>query len=94
LGEAKEIAVELRMKRTLRILALLILVVGIGLWLWGGQNRGWTKTSKAIERIDPVTEIVYPDYEKGFYPGIDFLLVTGLVAAALFGSSFFFQRKN
>jgi hypothetical protein len=81
------------MKRLLRILAFLVAVIGFGVWLWCGQNQGWTKTSKAIERVDPVTEIVFQEYQKGFFPGVDFLAITTLLALGLFGSSFLVRKK-
>lgn len=42
-------------------------------WLATGANRGWTKTSVAVERTDEVTGIVYREYEKRFSPGVEFL---------------------
>lgn len=81
------------MKRALHILAGLIVVIGVGLWFQAGQNQGWTKTSKATERVEPVTGLVEQVYEKGFYPGVDFLAATGLVSVGLFGASFLIRKK-
>lgn len=80
------------MKRLLRILALLVVVAGIALWLWGGQNKGWTKTTRPVEEIDPVTELTKIKYQKEFQPGVDFLGMMALVGAGLFGSSFLFRK--
>jgi hypothetical protein len=81
------------MKKTLRVLALLIAILGIGLWFWGGRNPGWTKTSRPIQHLDPVTEIAFTEYEKGFFPGVDFLGATALVSLGLFGASFLVRKK-
>ncbi len=75
------------MKKILIVLAVLVLVIGSATWLVTGKNMGWSKTKKAISKTDPITEIVYTDYEKGFYPGIDFLGATVLVALGFFGIS-------
>jgi hypothetical protein len=80
------------MKRALRILALLVVLAGVGLWTLCGQNHGWTKTSKAVEQVDPVTEIRYPKEEKGFYPGVDFLVLATLAGAGLFAGSFLLRK--
>ncbi|MBC8000979.1 MAG: hypothetical protein H7X97_00205 [Opitutaceae bacterium] len=82
------------MKRTLQVAAALVALAGIGLWLSLGAGRGWTKTSLAIERVDPVTDIRYSEYKKGFFPGVDFLAASLMVSAALFGSSWLVRRKN
>jgi hypothetical protein len=81
------------MKRMLHVLALLIAVVGVGLWLGNGRNTGWTKTSRPIQHLDPVTEIAFTEYEKGFFPGVDFLGATVLASLGLFGISFLVRKK-
>lgn len=82
------------MKQALRITALLIALAGFGTWLGFGLNLGWTKTSLTVMQTDPVTEIRYPTYQAGFYPGVDFLAVCVLTAAGLFGVSFTVRRKQ
>lgn len=82
------------MKRILRTFALLVFVGGIGLWIGFGQNRGWTRTTTAVQELDPVTQISYPVQKKGFWPGVDFLAVTTLASIASFGVSFLFRKKN
>ena len=82
------------MKRALQMAAVVFAVAGVGLWLALGADRGWTKTSVAIERIDPVTDLHYPEYKKGFFPGVDFLAVSLAVSVALFGSSWLMRNKN
>ncbi len=81
------------MKKLLIVLAVLILIFGSITWFVTGRNTGWSKTKKAISKTDPITEIVYTDYEKGFYPGVDFLGVTFLLALGIFGVSIFVRKR-
>ena len=80
------------MKRTLQWTAAGVALAGLGLWLSFGAGRGWTKTSQAIERIDPVTDLRYPEYKNGFFPGVDFLAVSLVISAVLFGSSWLVRK--
>jgi len=82
------------MKTILRLAALFIALVTLVLWLFGGPNMGFTKTSRQVKTIDPVTEQEIINWEKCFLPGVEFLgggLLTGVL---LFGTSFFFGRKT
>ena len=81
------------MRTGTRLLALAVLVVCLALWFFGGMNRGWTKTSVELMRIDEVTELSYSVREQRFLPGLDFLAAGGLAAALLWGSSFLFRKK-
>ncbi len=82
------------MKKTLRILAVLVVLAAGATWLVTGANRGWTKTSVAVKTLDPVTEIEGITYQKKFLPGVDFLGGAAAVAAALAGASLFFRNKK
>jgi len=82
------------MKKTLRILALLIAVAALTTWLVTGANRAWTKTSVQVKTLDEVTGIEGITYQKKFLPGVDFLAVTLGGAVVLFGASFFFRKPN
>ena len=73
------------MKLGLRLLALVFALCVILAWFGLGANRGWTKTSLVIKKVDPVTEIEFTEYQKGFVPGVDFL------AAGLIGSFVIFS---
>lgn len=81
------------MKTILRLAALFIALITVVLWLFGGPNRGWTKTSEMVKTIDPVTEQEEIKWEKRFLPGIDFLGGGLLIAAVCFGSSFLFRTR-
>jgi len=78
----------------LRLIGLFASVVTLALWFFGGMNRGWTKTSVAVEHIDEVTEQKGVKWEKRFLPGVEFL-GGGLLASALcFGTSFAFKKAG
>jgi len=82
------------MKKTLRLLALLIFVGALFTWLATGTNRGWTKTSEAVKTMDEVTGIEGITYQKRFAPGLDFLGAGLLGAGILTGVSFLFRNHN
>ena len=82
------------MKKSLRILALLVVVAAATTWLATGANRAWTKTSVQIKTLDEVTGIEGITYQKKFLPGVDFLAVAFGGAAVLFGASFFFRKPT
>ncbi len=71
----------------------MIALATVAFWIFGGMNRGWTKTSVPHKEKDPVTEIEVDRFEDKFVPGVDFL-AAGLAASALVaGSSFLFRKK-
>ena len=82
------------MKKTLRILALLVALAALITWAVTGANRGWTKTSLVTNQTDPVTGIVYPVSTSKFLPGVDFLGAAAIVAVGLAGFSFLFRSKK
>ena len=82
------------MKKTLRILAVLVLLAAGATWLATGANVGWTKTSRPNGTVDEVTGIVDQTPVKCFVAGVDFLGGAAAVAAALTGVSFFFRNKK
>jgi hypothetical protein len=82
------------MKSILRIAAAVLLLGGLAVWLWGGQNRGWTKTSVMTTRIEPVTGLEERVWERRFVPGVDLLAATAVGAALLFCGSILVRKKN
>ncbi len=56
------------MKKTLRILAVLVVLAAGTTWLITGATIGWTKTSVAVKTLDPVTEIEGITYRKNSLP--------------------------
>ena len=81
------------MRLGLRLTALAVALVVVALWFFGGPNMGWTKTSQQVERLDPVTELTYYEWEQRFLPGLDFLAAGLGAAGLLLGCSFFFRKK-
>lgn len=82
------------MKRALRIVAVLVALGGLGFWLAAGANRGWTKNRVEKRTVDEVTGIEAVGFEERFVPGVDFLGVALVGAAALAGASFIFRKKQ
>ena len=81
------------MKKSLRILALVVALAAAGTWFVTGANRGWTKTSVEKKTLDEVTGLEAITYERKFLPGLDFLGCALLGAGALAGVSLLFRNK-
>ena len=82
------------MKKSLRLLALVVALTAAGTWFVTGANRGWTKTSVEKKTLDEVTGLEAITYEKKFAPGLDFLGSALLGAGALAGLSFLFRNQQ
>jgi uncharacterized membrane protein YphA (DoxX/SURF4 family) len=82
------------MKRTLRILALVVALAAVSVWLATGASRGWTRTSAPVKTVDQVTGLEGIEYRKQFLPGVDFLAGALLGAAFLGGASLLFGNKT
>lgn len=77
------------MRMAVRAFALLLLIGTAGVWFSLGGTLGWTKTSIAETKTDPVTEIEYVEYRDGFVPGIEFLALGVCGAVILFAATLF-----
>jgi hypothetical protein len=82
------------MRRTLRILALVLAVTAGLLWLCLGANRGWTRTSLPVKTVDEVTGIEGIEYHKQFVPGLELLTGALVGAAVLACASLFFRNQQ
>ena len=82
------------MKRTLRILSVVLALAAGLVWLAAGANRGWTKTSVPVKTLDEVTGIEGIGYKKQFVPGLDFLGAGLLGAGFLAAVSLFFRKQT
>ena len=82
------------MKRTLRILALVVAIGAALAWLALGANRGWTRTSVPVKTVDEVTGIEGIQYRNQFVPGVDLLGGALLGAGLLAGASLFFRNQQ
>ncbi|MGB7748044.1 MAG: hypothetical protein WBN75_12230 [Verrucomicrobiia bacterium] len=82
------------MKRTLRLIAMILLGGSIIFWAATGLNRGWTKTRVPIKTVDAVTGLEGIQWREKFVPGVDFLAAAALGAGVLAGISLFVPRKS
>lgn len=82
------------MRALLRILSVILLVTALGWWWKAGSNKGWTKTSVQVWKYDEITEIRYPETEKRFVPGVDFLAGAAAVSFGLAGVSFVVRKRT
>jgi hypothetical protein len=82
------------MKRGLQILAAVVALGVVVSWASLGAGRGWTKTEKPIKTMDEVTGIEGISYQKGFWPGVDFLGAGLIGAGVLAGVSVLFRSKS
>lgn len=76
------------MANLLRILSLVLTVMVILVWAMLGAHLGWSQTRVPTERVDPITEIKFTEYEDRFVPGVDFLAVglAGSLGLGVIGS--------
>ncbi len=82
------------MKRTFRMLALVLATVAALAWLGLGANRGWTRTSVPVKTVDTVTGIEGIEYHKQFVPGLDLLAGAFLGSGILAGVSLLFRNNQ
>ncbi len=81
------------MKRLLQIVALVVALSAVAFWAAQGARIGWTKTGKEVRTLDEVTGIEGITYEKGFWPGVDFLGGALIWAGILAGASLLIRNK-
>ena len=82
------------MKRSLRIIAMVLVVGAIAFWAAAGANRGWTKTRVPKKIVDEVTGLEGVQWQDKFVPGVDFLGAALLGAGVLAGVSLFVPAKS
>ncbi len=82
------------MRRTLRILSLVLATAAALAWLGLGANRGWTRTSVPVKAVDTVTGIEGIEYHKQFVPGLDLLAGAFLGSGILAGASLVFPNHQ
>jgi hypothetical protein len=81
-------------KAALNRLALLIVLVTLVVWTGTGAHCGWTKTSMTVMRKDEVTGLEYPERQKKFVLGVEWLGAGLALAAALCGTALFIKAKS
>ncbi len=82
------------MKKLLLSCGCVVAIAALVVWLATGAHRGWTRTEITEMRIDPITEIEYPEHRKGFVAGLDFLGAGLLLSAAFIGVSFLIGKRR
>ena len=82
------------MPRFFYILAVVSALAVVIAWVALGANTAWTKNSISIVKVDPITEIEFTEYQKGFVPGVDFLGAGLIGSVALFGFGFFIAKLS
>jgi hypothetical protein len=76
------------MKRVLQFTAAIVLAITLAWWFFAGANAGWTKTSVATMKIDAITGIEYPVWEKRFVPGVDFIALGATISGLVLGIAY------
>ena len=72
--------------------ALLLAVAGVFVWLIGGAKIGFFVTEEYISVFDPIAKIEGVDRHPKFLPGIETLLVAGVLAGSFFLGSFLISK--
>lgn len=81
-------------KKLLRFAALIFLLATAGYWWSKGAHSGWSQNRVPVSQTDEVTGIVFTTYQDRFVPGIEVLGGGALLAALVFGSSFFVRSTS
>ena len=81
------------MRTRLRIAGALLLLITLLLWLTTGAHTGWSKTSVTTTKVDPITELEYPETENTFVAGVEVLAAGAITALVLLGCSFLFKKQ-
>jgi hypothetical protein len=82
-----------RMKKGLRIAALVLALAGVGYWYAAGHHTGWSQNQVPVKKLDPVTDQEFTEYERRFVPGIEVLGGVLAVSAVLFVVSLVVKKK-
>ena len=81
------------MRIGLKIIAAVGVILTLAVWLGTGAHTGWTKTKVTVMKVDPVTELEYPEMQDKFIAGVEVLGGGLLLSLALFGGSFAFRKQ-
>lgn len=82
------------MKKSLRILALLLALASLGFWAAKGAHTGWSQDRVPVKQLDEVTGLEQITYEDRYVPGLDFLGGGLALAGLLAGVSLFVRNQN
>jgi hypothetical protein len=82
------------MKKSLRLLALLLALASLGFWAAKGAHTGWSQDRVPVKQLDEVTGLEQITYEDRYVPGLDFLGGGLALAGLLAGVSLFVRNQN
>lgn len=82
------------MKKSLRLLALLLALASLGFWAAKGAHTGWSQDRVPVKQLDEVTGLEQTTYEDRYVPGVDFLGGGLALAGLLAGVSLFVRNQN
>jgi hypothetical protein len=80
------------MRKSLRLLALILVLGTAGYWVATGASRGLTKTRVPVRTVDEITGLDHIEWQATFVPGVDLLGASLAAAGLLTGASFFFRK--
>jgi len=82
------------MKNGLRIAGGVLAVLTLAVWLGTGAHTGWTKTRVTIMKVDPITELEYPEIQDKFVAGVEVLGGGIVLSLFLLGGSLMFKSQS
>jgi len=74
-------------------MAAFVAALTLSVWLVTGAHTGWTRTTVTIMKIDPITEIEYPETRKEFVAGVDVVAAGMALSFLLLGASLLFKQQ-
>jgi hypothetical protein len=80
-------------KRSLRLLAILIALGASVAWVMTGAHRGWTATRVTVIEVEAVTGLEHPVSHDRFVMGVELLGAGLALASSLWCASFFLNTK-
>ena len=81
------------MRAALQIISAIVVMITLAIWLATGAHVGWTQTRVTVMKVDPITELEYPETEDKFVAGVEVLGAGFGAAFALFAGSFLFKKQ-
>lgn len=82
------------MKKTLRLLALVLVLGTVSFWAAKGAHRGWSQDRVPVKQVDEITGLEHVTYEDRYVPGVDFLGGGLCISALVLVVSFFVRQKS
>ncbi|MGF1530019.1 MAG: hypothetical protein ACFCU4_01510 [Puniceicoccaceae bacterium] len=82
--------------KILIIAGLFFSVGSVLFWAAGGFHMGWSQNRVPIQKVDPITEIEFTEYEERFVAGLEIVVAGNIIGDLLLlsGIVLFKKRKN